>query len=314
MALKKLTELYLFNGYPNSQKTEYIKEMTDESLLDIYRVHPDMIQIQMSTIQRRFKYASKAKILNAFEAGTIQLVNSEKMTIPSSIPSWLIMKNRQIVGIGNLSLYSKQTVTSELDIDAKKLYGLMQDALITYSLYINYNKLSNNVTLMKNMAQAYSRLVVRSLDRIYSLSLDKIQADKAAYLIGKFFLLYIMDKTNTKSVQDIAKSCAINNTPVNIFNNLEDSFDPDSFGTFEGFMEELGKSVESLQYITARALLESWVRLYSDSTVLALESATYFFTMCFSSMVSAGLNNETLIQNLVSRQIKAGFNEFFRLI
>jgi len=313
MALKKLTELHIFNGYPNSLRSKYIREMTDESLLDVHRVQPDMIQVQLSTIQRRFKYSSKAKVLSAFDAGMIHLINDERMTVPSNIPSWLILKNRQIVGVANLSLYSKKTANTEIDIDPKKLYGLMQNAFITLSLYNNYNKMSNNATLIKNMAQAYSRMFIRCLDRLYSLSLEKIQADKAAYLVGKFFLLYIVGKTPNAGVNNIAKSCTLNDTPANILDSLEDEFPMESYDSLETFIKDLGQTVPTLQYVTIRSLLETWTRLYGDSSLLALESLTFFFTTCFSSHVSAGLNNETLIQNMVSRQVQTAFGEFFRL-
>jgi hypothetical protein len=231
------------------------------------------------------------------------------------IPTWLILKGNDISAICNLTLYAKDLDKNEklLDIDNKKLYGLLQSGTILLGLFKNQNKITNNIIMIKNSTYIYTRMLVRCLDRAYSLNYNKTIADKVAYLIAKFFQIYIMGRTDNETTKGIAFSCISNDTSKNALNQLDEEFDCD-FSDFNEFIEELSKTFEELRHLSLRVLVENWIRMYGDSTLFALESYYYFLITIFFTFIMTGLNNEVVINNLASKEINAAYLEFFRLI
>lgn len=312
MALKKLSELHLMNSLNSKTYNSIINTLKDSTIVDRFAVKQIAIQDQIATIQRRYKYISKNKVLDDFESGNTKLVFDEKMTVPSFVPAWLTIYNKKVVAVGNLSLYAKEN-NSLLDIDTKKLFGIMQSASILSGIYHKENKILNNHNMMKNLAQAYSRLFIRVLDRQFSLNLHPNQADKAAYLIGKFFILNLMDKKANKSIDDIAFSCCRNDITRNLIDRIEDEYEID-YTSLTKFVESLSGSIEELQLLTLKSITEGWISMYGAGMILGLESFNYFLVNLMAVSSSSMLNNETLINNLITKQIQKVYMEFFRII
>jgi hypothetical protein len=310
--MKKLTELYLFNSLPDGTRNAMVRDMTNEMLIDNHGVPMAKIQEQVTTIQRRYKYASRSKIVDELTKGELVPVFDEKMVVPAFVPAWLVYKAGKIVGVANISLHAKQQ-GQFLEIDNKRLFGLLQDAVVLRGLHQNQNKITNNMTVVKASSSVYTRMFVRCLDRLYSLNLEPVQADKASYLVSKFFLLYVLGKADSESVKGVALKAAVNETPVSVIERVEDENEVD-FSSLDGFVESLGDAVPTLRNLNVRSLAETWTRMYGDSTILGIESFQYFTTAIFSAATASGLNNEAVINNLASKDVQSFYLEFFRVV
>jgi len=312
MSLKKLTELDLFNSFPSAYKNSIIKAMTGDLLLGHFTVSLEKISEGMGIIQRRYKYVSRPSVIEAVGSAEIIPVFDNGSIIPTSIPSWLIYneKNR-VVAVSNLSPYAKQG-EKELDIDTKKLFGLLQSALVLMRIYHNENKLTNNVNLVKNLTHVYTRMFVRCLDRLYSLNLDPLQTDKVNYLVAKYFQIGVMGRADTPSTKGIAFGIIPNDTPKSIIERTDDEMIME-YDSLSSFVVSLAGTVDKIQHLTLRSLTEAWTKMFGPSALLAVESFHYFVVNVFWAATLSGVNSEVLINNLADKQVQASFLEFFRL-
>jgi hypothetical protein len=313
MALKKLTELHLFNLTFATSLSDRVKDMTNEVLTTNFRVDTKDIADQLAVIQRRFKFISKSKIIADLEQGVTIPIFDPKLAIPSFIPTWLVYRDQDISAISNFTIYGKRADDGTLDIDNKKVYGLLQSASTVMALFQNQNKISNNATIIKNCTHAYVRMFIRCLDRAYSLNLQKDTADRVAYLVGKFFQVCVMGRPDGESTRAIALQSVSNDTPHSLLTRLDEEF-TGPLDSLPGFIEALSQHFEVLRHLTLRTLVENWLRMYGDSTLLAIESFYYFLTTIFAAVTTSGLNNEVVINGLADKQIIAAHAEFFRLI
>ena len=312
MALKKMTELHLFKLFVASTRSTAVRDMTNEVLTQEFTVDREAIADQLGVIQRRFKFTSKSKVLADLEQGLVVPVFDNKLAVPSFIPVWLVYRSQEINAIANLSLYAKKD-GDVLQIDNKKVFGLLQAASTALGLFQNQNRVSNNTTIIKNATYAYVRMFVRCLDRAYSLNLQKETADRVAYLTGRFFQICIMGRSDNETTKAVAASAIANDTPKDALARLDEEFDG-PLDDLQGFVDALAGRFEVLRHLTLRSLAENWLRMYGDSSLLGLESLYYFLVMVFSAVTTSGLNNETVINGLADRQIIAAHSEFFRLV
>ena len=58
-------------------------------------------------------------------------------------------------------------------------------------------------------------MMMKIFDRDFAINSDKMQADKAAFAIAKFFLGYVVGRDLNKTSDGIALSCAVNGTTEN---------------------------------------------------------------------------------------------------
>jgi len=309
--MKKLTELFLFSALSPNVRESIVRDITNDLIIDNHKVEESSIQDQTSIIQRRYKYSSKNAVITDYSRNDTVMVYDEKMSVPAFIPAWLMMKNGNVLGIGNLSLYSKME-EKNLNIDVKKLFGIMQAATTLRNLQFNQNKVINNVALLKNLSFVYSRMFSRCLDRLYSLNLDPVQADRVSYLTSKFFLMYVVGKPLNSTVEGIALGNVLNDTPVSSIERMNDEFEF-NFDKIDEFVEDLSKAIPSLSNANIRPLTETWTRMYGDTTILGIESFQYFLVSIFSVATGVSVNNETIINNLASKQIQNAYLEFFRI-
>ena len=322
MGNRRLQDLVLFSFLPSSTKDRFISNMSNLPVIERLKVHEDQIAEQMGIIRKRYKHPSKSHIIKLFELGILCPIcdNGLGFALPTFLPAWLISDS--IVGVKsvvNLSLYGKITDTTSreyggaVNIDVKNLYGLLQNGLILYMLYRYENRIMNNSDIVTNAMQCYVRMVLRCLDRLYGLNANKIESDKAAYVIALFFLVNIIGrKADTESVKSLAYRCCHNGTARNIVESTLENYEP-SYDNIGSLFVTLANTVEGASQVTLRSCLETWTRLYGDSTILGLENFAQFAQILASTYVSAQLCNEVMVQNVTADYIKKFNVSFFQI-
>lgn len=318
MANKKLQDMILFSSLPASTKERFLSTMTNEAQITALRVQEDQIVEQLSIIRKRYKFPSKSSVLALFDQGILRPVYDQSGTfiLPTFLTAWLMSDRITTVkAVVNLTLYArKRPVTDkerggDVDIDVKQLYGLMQNGLVAYLLYRYENRIINTMDVVKNAMQCYVRMILRCLDRLFALNSDKVATDRAAYIIGCFFLVNVLGKSDGIAVRGLAYQCCHNRTKQDIVEAVYDNLTPD-YTDLTGLFSTLSAGVPALSSATLRGVLETWTRLYGDSTLLAMESFLHFAQMLSATYVGAQLNNELLI-NTVTQDYLKNFNVAF---
>lgn len=303
--MKSITECALYqlqNRAINiTERMTNYNEITD-------RVNAETIDDHLQIIKKRFTFPLKTKTLSLFEAGYIQVAyNESKQPIPSYVPCYLMVnpKTKQPMAVCNVTLIGNMNrERTNLTINTRQLYTVMQTGAITLGCLNNWNAVSMNQTICKLGAEIYSKIFTKVLDRMFAINLDVNKTDILKFKSAEFFLKNVLGKTNENNIHNIAYACTSGETSLNYLNQFDSIF-TDSNGTayksFENFIEALSEKVEGLGELNLRSYLDNYMRMYGVSTLFALEYFPAFTHMISSMVIGAHLNAEHVIENLVGR-------------
>lgn len=266
-------------------------------------------------ITKNFKFPLKFKVLDAFEKGIIQLKYSEASKLPTCMPFILAKQNGEVVCVVDTSIYGVyDEETHSLNIDAKKLYCIMESAYIARVCFLNDKALTTRNVLLSYGSNIYSNMFVKVLNNKYSLNIDKTRMHKVIFLASKFFLYNLVGLRN----HDLLFNYSIKNCPNGNIYSLQDvdelTNDTD-FETFESFMnmltrKELGLNLKDL---TVRNYLEGFIHMYYESSLLALESLPYFLYNVISVTNGAYINNQYRLETIVDNMGAKIYNDIINL-
>jgi len=314
--MKKITDGFLFSEMDKkfNLKNELMKITEKNSKVATF----EEIEENLLIIRRRFNYSSKLGILKEFEKNALILLTDKEKTInvPKALPVWLRLdSNNNITAMINISKYSTYTKnTKMLTIDNRTLYALLQFGYIVRNSAIHFTKITSSVDTLKAFAEIYVKMIVKVLDKLFSLTINKKSTMQASYLIAKFFLSYLCEKTSNEYLNNLAYKCIFN--PTSSLEYLEDDFisrvDSNWNGSIATLINELSK-IELLEKLNLRTFIENWMLLYGESTILSLEYLPYFFAHILSSIVSGKINRDFAIDQIAGMEINKIFNTFFNL-
>ena len=311
--MKTLNDSSIFLSNPDIK--EITKKMQSISMYtDIIPV--DTFDSEMSTINRRFNFGTENEVINEFKDGTIQFIDNPTLVLPKYVMTVGKVIDRKIIMVINLSGY----LNSKKEIYPKKLFGLMQVALINNSCYKNWNKFINNMNFLKSNSLIYSRLVTRIFDKLFSIDLNKQSTDLVSFLFSKFFLITMCDKTDNDLVNNIAYNSCFNKTSLSMIKSQEDELQEEFLKNGNSLYDTIFTLFESLKNIpqikdtNIRLFIENYVRMYGESTLLSLDYLPSFLDMIYSQVVGADLNKEFMLEKNAGREINKSYVTFLNLI
>jgi len=315
VGLKKLVDLQLFQDFAETRPSVK-SDMVLDDLTETRSVKADQIDDQLAVIRRRFKFASRNRVLADFERGAVVPIFDEALAVPLFIPAWLIYKSGQVVALVNLSLYARRAAEGgALELDNRKMFGLLQSGSTLLALFENLNRVTNSMPVVKPAAYAYTRMLCRVLDKAYSLHMNRVHADQAAYLVALWFLTSCCSRPDNESTRGLAMGCVAGDTSPAIVRRVEEHIGEDGIpAALNEFVELLAVSTETLRHATVRGIVESWMTTYGEGTLLAIESLQYFLATIFGVATNAGLCNESVVNQLAGSQLVDCHSEFFRLV
>ena len=248
-------------------------------------------------INKNFKFTLKHEVLSALDNGDLMMIFSEKKVMPTSMPFFLTRIQGKVVGVICINVYAVKK-GDDVEIDAKKLYCMLESALIARKLVITPSYFSSTPLITEGSA-IYSSMFIRILNKKYSLNLDKSKMNKVIFLTSKFFILNHLGVSNSSSIDQYAFKNCVQGNPV-IINQFNSSIDDDKvfqdLSTLIEFMKE-----ELFPDLTLRGFLEQWIYAYDASSVFALESAPYFIYNVISVTTGAYINNQYMLEELVGQ-------------
>lgn len=265
---------------------------------------------ELAIIDKRLNYPSKAKTMNLFDNGILILVNNKEVNIPTylAVMPFADAKGGRIMI--NLSKYSGKTNVVN---SPNTLFALMQNGLVSYELFTNWEKYVNNIELMSLSSAIYSELSLKVLDKLYSTNLDKLNSDFISFVFAKFFLVYMAGKKDSDLVDGIAYKSCFNKSSFNIIKQKEELLEPellykDIFTLFNKLNEM------DMHNIKIRSFIENFVRMYGEQTILAIDHLPLFYHTVFSVIVNGNINKEYIIENTAKTSIVKCYSSFMRLI
>ena len=306
--MRKLTDTFLFDmiDKKNNAKDKLTNLSIDKDIVTI-----DDLSENLTVIKRRFNHLLKTKVIKDLEDGNIiMLYNPETLIdVPATFPSWLYNHNGEAVAIVNLSKYATKDRDGHINIENRTLFTLMQSGTVLREMYLNWSKVNMNMEVLKLSSKIYTKMFSKVLDKLYGISLNELHADQLNFVVSKFFLLHVMEKSDTDLIGDLAyNNCFNGSTRVGI-DGVDADFNDDAYESLENFVENISTEIDGLSKLNMRTFLHEWMIMYGESTVMALEYVPALFNTVFASMLSAHINREYIIENVVGKDTIKLYNK-----
>lgn len=273
------------------------------------------VEEPLMIITKNFKFPFKYKVLEAFEKGIIQLKYDASSKLPTCMPFVLAKQDNEIVCIVDTSIYGNyDEETHSLNIDAKKLYCMMESAYIARVCFLNNKSLTTRSVLLSHGSNIYANMFARVLNKKYSLNIDKTRLHKVIFLASKFFLYNIIGLRNS----DLIFNYSIKNCPngnIYTLKDIDELTNDNDFEDFDAFIKMLGRKDLGLNLkdLTTRNYLEAFIHMYYESALLSLEAFPYFLYNVISVTNGAYVNNQYILETIVDTNGAKIYNDIVNM-
>jgi hypothetical protein len=227
----------------------------------------------LATIKRRLSFALKERVLSDLNSGrTLLIYNPTKIQLTTAIPAFLRREpstgNAQAVV--NLGAFTTKNREGQFTIEPRVLFGLLQAGTILLGSYENWNKLTMDSDVLKSASKAYSQMFCQVLDRMYGINLQALKSDIIHYSVAKFFLLYVLGKSDNDTTESLAMNCATHGTTKNTLSAAGAQISDDAYRSLPGFFAELSH-IDGLQGLSFVGFMENYAKMYGDGAVYSVE-------------------------------------------
>jgi hypothetical protein len=309
--MKKITDSVLFRQVASNQSVI-------QGLRDIHierdKVDPQKLDEALNIINRRLTFATKGKSMQHFNQGNIILIHNPLIQLPKYLSVFGKAYNGKIVSVVDISHHAHLNKgTGMYDVYPKTLFNLIQNGMILNELVTNWNRFTNNMSILKGGAIVYSKLVGKVLDKLFAINIDNFKLDMINFFLAKFFLINMCGKTDSDTVDNIAYHACFNKSSLKLIKEEEMKFEENAYADLFTFFDNL-KELKGMQDLNSRSFVENWARMYGESTLLALDYLPSFLSMVFGSVVNGNLAKDYIIESVAGKFISSMFTEFSKLL
>lgn len=301
--------------YKTLNKNDYVINLFTKFLGSAIFLTADNIQEQYLHLRRMASSPLNKMVVDAFDNGDIELAYSYQVVTTSVFP-YIIRKNKgKIVATILLSGFGKLNAdATNLNMSIKNLYALMESAYIALKLTTDGLKISRNSSLMRFCASIYTEMVIRCINRDFSIVSAKDVYAQCVMAITYFFLVNIWGMN-----KEMAVSYAYNITQDKLgqsYNiglaNLDEvitEFDRNNITEFPQLISFISNFSPRLQKLTVRYFLERFMNTYNPSTVLCLDYLPMIFYVISSTLTGSFTVNQNSLGDLVKNT--KGVNSYY---
>lgn len=264
------------------------------------------------TINKNFKYPLKYDVMKEFETkGLVLLYAPEKIRIPTCLPFFLTKNNNGVVSVVNVDIYGKMNKeTGSVNIDAKKLYCMMEGAYFARKYFRHHQELSKRNVIITDGSSIYANMFTRVLNKRYALNIDRSKMHKVIFLASKFYMINILQMKDSETVTNYALKNCVNGNPF-ILKEVDSLLTEEDYKDLSSFVraltkEELGLGMGDL---TVRGYLEQYINMYDASALMALEHFAYFMYTVLSALNGAFINNQYILDDIIEKHGAKLYND-----
>lgn len=289
-----LTESYMFNKLND-------KNSITNRIADIIRtgtiVEKNFIEDQYGQIERTRLSPLVDKVLSAYDNDDIVLIYNKTTKLTVAIP-FIVMqfkgKFRALIFIGDFSGITKDGTA--LNIEMKKLYTLMEAALVGLTYYTKPQQFQSSSVIAKLTAGVYAEMGLRILNREFALSLEKNAYDMTEYTFARFYLQKVLGMRSTEVIDSYARGIckSPDNTTMELIKSMYEEKDISSLEEMLAFVTTLHPKMERL---TFRYFFERWISSYMIGSVLAIDNFPYLYYVMLSVLLGSFMINNTALND-----------------
>lgn len=278
-------------------------------------INENYIQEQLMQIKRVRISPLSDDVLSAFNNGDIVLLYSIKTNMPQALPFFVTKTQNRIktfIFMNHYGTISKSSLNSDekyLSISMKDLYVLMEGAYIAYRYAVNPTKVTRTLGLMKVSCSIYTNMLIRILNKEYSLSMDQELYAKVVFCIGKFFLKNVWMSNN----EELNFSYAYNNVGNGLTRaemlTLSDEMESRNITLISELIEYMKEFSPRLASLNFRYFVQCYINTFKGPATFGLECLPYFLFTIESSMIGSFIIGQPIISD-ITKNIK-GMNTFY---
>lgn len=307
-----LADSNLYKSFNNNAQltSTMLAAMKNSVVIDSSYIQEQLMQIKRTRISPLMEH-----VLDAYNTGKIMLLYSTIAKVPQMVPFFATKMQGEvkvIIFTNNYGSISQSSLNSEekyLNISMKDLYVLLEGAYVNYVYITNPNRLSRSFGLMKVCTNIYTSMIVRILNKEYSISMEEDTYNKICFCLGRFFL----DRVWMSPNHDVNISYAFSTIKGGInradFMPISDLYDTKNIANIDdllNFMREFSPRVSGINF---RYFIQSYINLYKAPALFGLECLPYFLFSVEASMLGSFIINQPMISD-VTKNI-SGMNTFY---
>ena len=309
---RKLTDSFIY--------TELLRNNLLDSKLKgvnpvLARIPDDRLEEPLETIKKKFNFDLKGDILELYNDKKIFLIMNIDKPIPRYINVFGKIVNGKPVTVIDLSAYGKLDSNGNINIFPRTLYGLMQNALVLYTVTTKFSKIERNTPLAVASSAAYAKMFCHVLDKILGININPIRSDISYFLVTKFFLKCVYGYEDDQTViSEIARNNTINKTELETLLEMEQSLNLEKlYNNFMDFCRELS-NLEGFKRLNGRNFIDNYLQMYGEASMLSIDYLPSFISVVLGTNVAAQINKDYIIDSICGKENKKVSLEFAKIV
>lgn len=289
---KLLSDSYLYNKFPEYNKSLYVFIMTAETI--------DKDDESFEEIIREVKSRRVSNgVLNALRNHNI-ILKYNGTALPKQFKVFVAKDIRND---------KKRKVFIDCSEIIRKINGhlvctnidILIAHIISAAIHLVYYTEKASVRIINRgleySAESFARLFTAIVDYIYKISVVGTQKAKCMYMAAMYYMVNIINHEETTSIKNYARKISgISEREADL---LELGM-PDMYSNLKVFIDSLAKNLK-LNKMTLDIVVSRWMQMYGVGTALALELFPAFATMLTDAYVGCYINNQKTIEKIASR-------------
>lgn len=288
------SEMFQSLNKSSSIVNKITKAMKDGVDLDKSYIEEQYIQIEKSHLS-----PIADRVLQAFNDGVIKLIFNKKDHVTTTLPFIVLqMGNKTVACIFISDFTSMNKEGTQLSIDMKKLYTLMESAYVGLHYFTNPAPFVKNGNFVKIFANVYAEMVLRILNREYALSLDKSAYDTVNYISARFCLSRVVGIVSDDLAHAYAVACCKkpDNPTIELAARMYANANPK---TIQDFIKLIAFTNTKMSKLTFRYFFERWIASFGTGACLGLDSFPYLYYIIANVLMGGFLINVTGLSEIV---------------
>lgn len=262
------------------------------------------LEEQFLMIKNYINSPLKSKIMNELNQGTMRLIYSQNTGL-SYLP--FIMRGDRNTGRVQcvdivVSSYGNMKENGTINMEYRKLYTLMESAYLAKNFLLKYDRYRNNNTLVVQGATLYANMFAKPLNKRYNINVDRERENKVLFLAAKFYLKNVLGLQNEEVIFNNALKACKGANPI-ILQEVNSIIDEEAYNNITSFIDALKSDLLhlGLNDLQVRGYLDTFIQLYGQSTIFALELMPYFIFVGNAALNSMGLVNNYNLEAIMEK-------------
>lgn len=291
-----LSESQIFQKLNDSSGiTQRIEQIIKSGVI----VEKDFIEEQYNQIAKTRLSPLVDKVLDAYNKGEIVLVYNKNVHLTIALPFTVMKlkgKYRAVIFIADFSGLTQDE--SGLNIEMKKLYTIMEAALVGLRYYTNPEKFARSSVLAKIGAVVYTEMCLRIFNKEFALSLEKESYDMISYGLARFYLSKVFGLSSEELLHAYSRYVCKSPDETNI-NLAKGMYEGEEITTVEDLLTFFKKIYPKMERLSFRYFFERWISSYGIGATLAMDNFPYLYYAMISVLLGSFMVNNTALNDLV---------------